>query len=412
MSDTIRLVLTGNFLPGVSPENATQSLAQLLKLDYAKAAHLLASAPSIIKKELPKAQLDTYLSLLGKVGVEVRAEAITPPVAKPKVPSEIPPLAVAPVMVIAEVETIACPSCGRQQPKRTLCLGCGCDMPRVLAAQAIPEPIISTVNRNNTTARTAAPIENDEEFATPALFELSFQGRLGRMRYLAQSVLMTLVIFIGALLMIFLSTFKPLLILAGLASLFAVAQCLRIAVLRLHDLNKPGSWVAWSCLAVIVAYFIDARLGAIFYGLMMLGSLALMSLEGNAGENDYGLPAEPPTLFIIIAGSIGIVISLLSLPSAFEKTDFNALSQHNKIDAEAEAANNDETETIDAEESSDNEIVAKKDPCREITAAERSEMVSAIQAEMSKIGLSMSQEQMDEILRKKLAELQRDCPAQ
>jgi uncharacterized membrane protein YhaH (DUF805 family) len=410
MSDTIRLVLTGNFLPGVSPENATQSLAQLLKLDYAKAAHLLASAPSIIKKELPKAQLDTYLSLLGKVGVEVRAEAITPPTSTPEVTKETPPLAAAPVMAMAEVETITCPSCARQQPKRTLCLGCGCDMPRVLAAQAIPEPIISTVNRNNTTARTAAPSENDEEFATPALFELSFQGRLGRMRYLAQSVLMTLVIFIGALLMIFLNTFKPLLILAGLASLFSLAQCLRIAVLRLHDLNKPGSWVAWSTLAVIVAYFIDARLGAVFYGLMMLGSLALMGIAGNAGENEYGLPAEPPTLFIIIAGSIGIVISLLSLPSAFERADFNALSQHNKMDTQAETANSDEAEISDTEESSESETVAN--PCREITPAKRAEMAAAIQTEMNKIGLNMSREHLDESLRKKIAEKQRNCPAQ
>jgi len=140
MSQTFCLTLTGNFLPGIAPEVATQSLAQLLKLDYQKAADLLAKAPTVLKKELPHTQLEKYIGLLNQVGVEVRAELNlpTPNMAAP--PQSISPPAPASTQVdspnqAVAVESMTCPSCGHQQPKRTLCVACGCDMPLRLAAQ-------------------------------------------------------------------------------------------------------------------------------------------------------------------------------------------------------------------------------------------------------------------------------------
>ncbi|WP_156939106.1 hypothetical protein [Deefgea rivuli] len=133
MSQTFCLTLTGNFLPGIAPEIATQSLAQLLKLDYQKAAYLIAKAPTVLKKELPQAQLDQYLGLLNKAGVEVRAEINSPSITAQAIQQSI--INPDSLNQALEIESMACPNCAKQQAKRTLCVACGCDMPRRLAAQ-------------------------------------------------------------------------------------------------------------------------------------------------------------------------------------------------------------------------------------------------------------------------------------
>ncbi|MBM5572131.1 MULTISPECIES: hypothetical protein [Deefgea] len=133
MSQTFSLTLTGNFLPGIEPATATQLLAQLLKLNDQKTADLLAKAPTVIKKELPHAQLEQYIGLFNKVGVEVRAELNLPNPNSTTQPASS--VAVNLQQPVASVELMSCPSCGYQQPKRTLCVACGCDMPRRLAAQ-------------------------------------------------------------------------------------------------------------------------------------------------------------------------------------------------------------------------------------------------------------------------------------
>ncbi|WP_028455210.1 nuclear transport factor 2 family protein [Chitinilyticum litopenaei] len=123
MSASYQLILTGNILPGTPAELATENLARLMKLERSQAQALLQKAPALIKKEVPQQQLERYLQHFAQAGVEVRAEPLAP--LAPALPHAAPP-----------VEEITCPKCARVQPKRTLCLDCGCDMPRMLAAQA------------------------------------------------------------------------------------------------------------------------------------------------------------------------------------------------------------------------------------------------------------------------------------
>ncbi|MBE9609158.1 nuclear transport factor 2 family protein [Chitinilyticum piscinae] len=122
MSSTYQLILTGNILPGTPPEQAVANLAQLLKLELAQAQALLHKSPTLIKKEIPQQQVDNYLQHFARAGVEVKAEALAAPTLslQPDAPA---------------IEQITCPKCARVQPKRTLCLDCGCDMPRLLATQ-------------------------------------------------------------------------------------------------------------------------------------------------------------------------------------------------------------------------------------------------------------------------------------
>ncbi|WP_432722477.1 hypothetical protein R0381_001655 [Jeongeupia wiesaeckerbachi] len=137
MHDPVRLVLTGELQPGFSAETATANLAKLLKIDVERARQLLDTAPKVIKPSVSRRELETYLAHLQRAGVVVRAEALTPP--RPQAAAsddlDIASLTVEPDAEPAIDNGITCPACGRQQPPRTLCLGCGVDMPRFRAAQ-------------------------------------------------------------------------------------------------------------------------------------------------------------------------------------------------------------------------------------------------------------------------------------
>jgi uncharacterized membrane protein YhaH (DUF805 family) len=359
MDTTFRLVLTGKLLPGVAAEHATAALAKLMRLEIDRAEMLLQQAPTVVKKALPGHQLDTYLQLFHKVGVEVTAEAVKPaaPAETPAAPAlslaptpTAPAPAPAPLSLVADEspaagssEQITCPQCQRVQPKRTLCLGCGADMPRMLAAQAASSanalPQIDTPS-----APAAAPSQRRsrlrQEYETPPFWSLSTEGRLGRMRYSSNCVLAFMPMF--AVLFLALasgntqtSVLSITLFLATIA--WAIIQNYRMLVFRLHDLNKPTSYAGWIIFGQIVINGISRSTGSA--GVIISGGLlsliiggVLSFAKGDEGENDYGLPAEPPNIFHYIAGLlcsialIGMIIqtALMDSPKAAPRTPSEA----------------------------------------------------------------------------------------
>ncbi|GHD61807.1 nuclear transport factor 2 family protein [Jeongeupia chitinilytica] len=142
MHDPVRLVLTGELQPGISPETAAGNLATLLRIDVERARQLLDAAPKIIKPSVSGKETAHYLAHLKRAGVVVRAEPLAPPADAARGQAaisddlDIASLTVVPVAEPVLENGIACPACGRQQPPRTLCLGCGVDMPRFRSAQA------------------------------------------------------------------------------------------------------------------------------------------------------------------------------------------------------------------------------------------------------------------------------------
>jgi uncharacterized membrane protein YhaH (DUF805 family) len=344
MDTTFRLVLTGKLLPGVAAEHATAALAKLMRLEIDRAEMLLQQAPTVVKKALPGHQLDTYLQLFQKVGVEVTAEALKPAApagttAAPALNLAPSPAAPAPLSLVADEspsavssEQITCPQCQRVQPKRTLCLGCGADMPRMLAAQsassASASPQIDTPS-----ATAAVPSQRRsrlrQEYETPPFWSLSTEGRLGRMRYLCNSVLAFMPMF--AVLFLALasgntqtSVLSITLFLIAIA--WAIIQNYRMLVFRLHDLNKPTKYAGWIIFGQIVLNGISRSSDSA--GLIITGSLVsiiingvLAFAKGDEGENDYGLPAEPPNIFHYIAGLlcsialIGVIIQTATMDS-------------------------------------------------------------------------------------------------
>ncbi|QLI81811.1 DUF805 domain-containing protein [Chitinibacter fontanus] len=357
MDTTFRLVLTGKLLPGVAAEHATAALAKLMRLEIDRAEMLLQQAPTVVKKALPGHQLDTYLQLFHKVGVEVTAEALqTPPPAQPSLSLEpiATPATTAPLSLLADEPAaiapiadtsaqITCPQCQRVQPKRTLCLGCGADMPRMLAAQsASSTSALPPIDAQSAPA--AAPSQRRsrmrQEYETPAFWSLSTEGRLGRMRYFCNGLLSILPV-LGMLLFGLLISKGEMTLPVVILFLGAIVWCLvqnyRMMVFRLHDLNKPtkyAGWIIFGQMLINAATRSSTSTTVIIIGsmisLFVYGALAFV--QGDDGENDYGLPAAPPNIFHYLASLIcgialiGTIIqtTLMDSPKAAPRTPAEA----------------------------------------------------------------------------------------
>lgn len=134
----------------------------------------------------------------------------------------------------------------------------------------------------------------------------SRHGRIGRLRYLAYSIVLTAICYVliapiaiamvllepvmGEMVAIFLLLIIPIAFYAGFVP----------TVRRLNDLNRSG----WFSLLMLIPY------------LNVLFGLYLIFAPGDEGENDYGAPAEPPSLRVKIVAFLMPVIAILGILAA------------------------------------------------------------------------------------------------
>ena len=155
MNSLHTLSLTGKPLPGRDLQDVANALAQLTGMTPEQAYGKLQGRASVIKRELGAEQLPRYLAALEKAGAEI---AVEPPLSAlpvagqntPPAPPSLsaaandltpaldlaplaPVIATTPELMIVganPADTMTCPACHTDQPRRTLCLNCGADMPR------------------------------------------------------------------------------------------------------------------------------------------------------------------------------------------------------------------------------------------------------------------------------------------
>lgn len=329
MSDTSSIILTGEILPEHNIRDVVPALAQLLKTTEEKAIKCLAGRETVIKRNVASGDVSRYLNALARVGVKARHEPsvskeVPPPAASPLTPE--PAVAPSLVPMAPAVETVVCPQCGHEQPKRTLCLQCGCDMPRMraakeqMAAEAKAGPSVYQAPR----AMVMDQQDEEEEF-TPACFALSLQGRIGRLRYIAYSwVVILMVAVIGILAAIAIPmglkiAFLPM----AAAGVVGLWLGLRTAVLRLHDLNLSGKWI----LLLIVLGGLSGAVRSpvimvITTGLMWLGTLALMVWPGRQASNDYGPPSGPNSTLIKVGAILLLVLQVIGTVSLMKSAEY------------------------------------------------------------------------------------------
>ena len=240
MSDNrFKIVFDGALLPGVDVTTAKLNLAELFKSDVAAIERLFSGRPVALKRDLTQADAHTYLQALTKTGIDARIESepsIELNLSDVHEPSPTPNQWAA-----ADTESPYAP-------------------PRAAVGEALPE------------------------FGTLKAF--TFAGRIGRLRYLAWTMALMLVlmgvagVFVSIGLSLIALTSTVGLVIGGLVGtalcIAFIVISIQISVQRLHDLG----WSGWLYLLTLVPF-----VGGLF-------PILLAVLPGNTAANQYGAP--PP----------------------------------------------------------------------------------------------------------------------
>jgi len=246
MANTLfKIVFEGQLRSGVDLQTAKLNLAQLFKSETSAVEKLFNGDPIALKRGLTQSDADAYIKALNEAGVEARIEA------DPAISLRLEEIEKAPVYVASSEPAPASP----YAPPRA----------------SVGEPVA--------------------EYGELKVFGI--QGRLGRLRYLAW----TLVLMIASLFVIGLCAMVMSVSLIGGGLLMTVASAaafvvlIQIGVRRLHDMG----WSGWLILLSLLPY-----IGSVFFLLMIL-------LPGNKSANQYGAPPPPNTRSIKVLAWLWIL---------------------------------------------------------------------------------------------------------
>jgi len=353
--ETYRLVFRGELVAGVALEDVKANAARLLKLADEQVAQLLSGRNATLKRGLQHAELARYQQVLARAGLVVHAEAeqealafpsLTPhvepepapvptPVAAPApavpvldlTPQEATPVddfggALAPLSAVrkpsasmqldatmpaaadaepqlamlAPVEDeVVCPKCQLRQAKRTLCRGCGVDMPRF---RHMAEVAVRDAYTPPSSSLRGSVNDNLREPWCTELWSLSLSGRIGRLRYLAWLLPVTLAAVLVAIFATLVgvsahganANFARGLLMVTLLGLFCYP--IRLMVLRLHDMGFSGKFALLMIVPVV--------------GQLM--ALALLLMPGQRSANDYGPEPDENSIGVIVGALLVFVV--------------------------------------------------------------------------------------------------------
>ncbi|WP_445180721.1 DUF805 domain-containing protein [Pseudomonas sp. McL0111] len=254
MSDPrYKIVFDGALQPGVDITTAKLNLADLFKSDVAAIERLFNGSTVALKRDLSHSDAQTYLQALGKTGIDARIE-----------------------------------------PETTVELNLA-DVQEYSAAVAEPD------------SPYAPPRANVGE-NLPAFAELkpfSVEGRIGRLRFLAWTMVLSLVgipvVGIFALIGLGLVSGDSTtgLIIGGIFAFFLFIAFVIVSILfsvqRLHDIG----WSGWLWLLNLVPF-----VGTFF-------PFVIMIVPGNSGANRYGPPPPPNSTAVKVLCSLWIVFIAL-----------------------------------------------------------------------------------------------------
>lgn len=312
-----KIVFDGQIMPDMALETVKDNLAQLFKSDRGRIEALFGGRPQAIKRDLTEDLADKYLSVLQRAGAQVRKER-----------EQGSQLSLVEVEEVSDAAALAasgdmiCPKCGHPQAKAIECSACGVVIEKYLARQAqLAEsgelPAAAPVEKP-VTAPAATPYappradvgETQPEFSELKVFSIS--GRIGRLRYLAWSLVM-IFCFMGLLGVAALGSNVSEIVGALLIivlSLGVAVTSVMIAVQRLHDIG----WTGWLLLINLIPVA-----GSVF-------SLLMLVVPGSEGVNRYGPPPPANSLSVKVISGVLIALLLLSLLMMFAFGGFAMLA--------------------------------------------------------------------------------------
>lgn len=248
-----KIVFDGALQPGVDITTAKLNLADLFKSDVAAIERLFSGRAVALKRDLSHSDAQTYLQALNKTGIDARIEAET-----------------AIELNLADVHDNPAAVAEPDSPYAP---------PRANVGESLPA------------------------FAT--LKPFSVEGRIGRLRFLAWTMVLSLVTLpiVGVFALIALGLVSgdstTGLILGGILAVFLFIGFMIVSILfsvqRLHDIG----WSGWLWLLNLVPF-----VGSFF-------PLVIMVVPGNTGANRYGPPPPPNSTAVKVLCSLWIVFFAL-----------------------------------------------------------------------------------------------------
>ncbi|WP_426142865.1 DUF805 domain-containing protein [Pseudomonas sp. DWP3-1-2] len=256
MAETLyKIVFDGQLRTGVDLQTAKFNLAQLFKSEPSAVEKLFSGKPIALKRGLPHSDALNYLSALSDAGVDARIEsdpAITLSLEEIEEPK-------------AYSEPVGAPAASPYAP------------PRAPVGTSLPE------------------------HSTLKVF--SIQGRIGRVRYMAWSlVLVLMACVVGAICVGVMSVSLVgggLLAAVGVVAFIVVS--VQIGVQRLHDIG----WSGWLLLLNLIPF-----VNSIF-------PMMITAMPGNHGANQYGPPPPPNTQTVKVLAWLWVLVLVLFLVAGF-----------------------------------------------------------------------------------------------
>lgn len=293
MAEHFKIVFEGQLRNGVELQTAKLNLAQLFKSDVASIERLFSGRPVTVKRGLTHDDAARYLKALNDAGVDARIEP---------------------------------------------------EAPVALSLEEIEEPHVQRPSFGPVSTSPYAPPRSTVAQNWPEVGELkvfTVQGRIGRLRYLAWSmVLMFFALIMSAVCMTLMSMS---LITGGLFGAVAFVVFLVVSVQigsqRLHD----AGWSAWLLLLNLVPF-----VGSVF-------PLLMMGVPGNAGPNQYG-PPQP-------ANSKGVkILAALWVPAMIIIFAGVLMGGFQTFKDEVEITTSEYEQTLPYDDDSDTNVIQPSDP--------------------------------------------------
>jgi hypothetical protein len=180
-----KIVFDGELMPDVSLEQAQNNLAELFKSPAERIASLFNGSPVVLKRDLGEDEARQYQQVLQKAGANVRLEAEqTPGLSLSTTGEETAQTA---------DDAMACPKCGHQQARASECSACGVIIEKFLARQATEQASAPGQVASSPYAPPRAQVGDiDQEVGELKLFGIT--GRISRLRYIAWSFVLTMII--------------------------------------------------------------------------------------------------------------------------------------------------------------------------------------------------------------------------
>jgi uncharacterized membrane protein YhaH (DUF805 family) len=142
-------------------------------------------------------------------------------------------------------------------------------------------------------------------------------GRIGRLRAMAYSFPIMGAAILAGVLGMFMFAKSP--VASGAFMLLLIAAtlyaCVRLMVLRLHDVNLSGKWILGFVLVAGVAGALQlpGLISAVSVLFWLAMTVIYCFIPGNPGDNDFGVPPGPNTTLVHIGAGLYILLQVVAL---------------------------------------------------------------------------------------------------